>query len=442
MKHLFTILLTASLAFLLVNCGGGTPPKPGSVSAGGPSSPSYSDHADEGDEMEIAEPSLAAGITAVKVYIENSASMDGYVNGSTHFKNMLYHYLNEVESSVADGALELNYINSVVIPYSADLSSFIKTLSAADFKKRGGKRGSSDIAKVWNTVVDANGPSEISILVSDFIISPGKQSAATVLLSQQTELKKATASYFGTCGKAAVMVYQLMSDFHGTYYDAADKPAQFRDINRPYYVFVIGSQANLAKYREQIGMEDAFRISTDPSYHVENMAILQSGLGQCNYKVKPSASTTVDMKDSHKLRVEKNQMSGSVLVEINVNLPMMLVDANYVMDPANYTTNDVDYRVTSVTKCPAANYTHTIRVEAPFVKPMANLSIGLLQQLPAWVEASNDIDGHIDSADAYNAGLTYGIFNVVSGLNDAFLKNVQQVKGQNCLTVFNLKINQ
>ena len=63
------------------------------------------------------------------VYIENSASMDGYVNGDqTGFKNDVYDLLSTIQSPLRNiaGSLNLFYINSRVIPFEEDVENFIQ----------------------------------------------------------------------------------------------------------------------------------------------------------------------------------------------------------------------------------------------------------------------------------------------------------------------------
>lgn len=139
MKRL--ILFVAS-ALCLVSCGG-PPIRPSDNS---------------GIDSLQTESELLAPI--VKVYVENSGSMDGYVKGATDFENAVYSYLSDVQhvdlgakidSLSAKNILVLNYINSEILQQKPDVRAFIEALEPADFKMKGGKRGTSDMSNILNT---------------------------------------------------------------------------------------------------------------------------------------------------------------------------------------------------------------------------------------------------------------------------------------------------
>ena len=84
----------------------------------------------------------------IKVYVENSGSMDGYVKGATDFENAVYSYLSDVQhadlgvrtdSLATKNVLVLNYINSEVLQQKPDVREFIEALEPADFRMKGGK---------------------------------------------------------------------------------------------------------------------------------------------------------------------------------------------------------------------------------------------------------------------------------------------------------------
>ena len=61
----------------------------------------------------------------INVYLENSGSMDGYVKGNTGFEQSLFAYLSEMQINNIVDTLNLNYINSRVIPLGHDVEKFI-----------------------------------------------------------------------------------------------------------------------------------------------------------------------------------------------------------------------------------------------------------------------------------------------------------------------------
>lgn len=131
------MILSAACTLSLASCGG--PPTGPNQKLGNESSQT---------EVKLPAPKI-------KVFVENSGSMDGYVKGATDFENAVYSYLSDVQhadlgtridSLATKNILVLNYINSEVLQQKPDIREFIEALEPADFKMKGGKRGTSDMS--------------------------------------------------------------------------------------------------------------------------------------------------------------------------------------------------------------------------------------------------------------------------------------------------------
>lgn len=70
----------------------------------------------------------------VKAYIENSGSMDGYMCGGSEFKDAVYSYLSSLNNYVK--AIQLNYINSQVVPLSVKMAGLVGQLNPVAFKNK------------------------------------------------------------------------------------------------------------------------------------------------------------------------------------------------------------------------------------------------------------------------------------------------------------------
>lgn len=79
-------------------------------------------------EMHLKNDTADANIN-LKVFIENSGSMDGYVNGMTTFKTDLYSLI----SSSAIKTLKLYYINDTTLMQPNNARAFVLNLSPSDF---------------------------------------------------------------------------------------------------------------------------------------------------------------------------------------------------------------------------------------------------------------------------------------------------------------------
>lgn len=166
----------------------------------------------------------------LNVYLENSGSMDGYVQGVTEFEQAVYSYLSDVKISDVTDELNLFYINSNVIAQGSDIADFIEKLEPASFKAKGGNRKSSDISDVLKTILNETTDSIVSILVSDCIFSPGKgRDAEQYLVNQQIGIKSSFAEHIKR-SSMAVIIYQLFSQFDGLYYNREDNPIKINEV--------------------------------------------------------------------------------------------------------------------------------------------------------------------------------------------------------------------
>lgn len=70
----------------------------------------------------------------INVYAENSGSMNGYVRGVTEFDQIIYSYLSDIKNEDLANKLNLNYINSSIIPQKKNVQKFIDELEPSTFR--------------------------------------------------------------------------------------------------------------------------------------------------------------------------------------------------------------------------------------------------------------------------------------------------------------------
>lgn len=350
----------------------------------------------------------------VNVYIENSGSMDGYVRGVTEFEQAVYSYLSDIKISNFSNTLNLFYINSKIIPQGSDISDFIERLEPSTFKIKGGNRGTSDIANVLDSIFSDTQKNEMAILVTDGIFSPGKgKDADQYLVNQQIGIKSSMAEYLKKYPNAAIIVYQLSSNFDGDYYNKEDKITKINS-QRPYYIWVIGQANQLDELRNKVP-DNKFK-----GGGVKNVFSILGGNKKVVYAVKMGSGTfDLDKKDPKTTikNLEKNSKGNQnqVTFSVNVNLSGMLINDNYLKEKTNYEVSQKDYKLT-VTRA-ASNkfgYTHTLNLSSDKVHK-GQVNIKLKNQLPGWVNNVNDDDGSLPLANK-----TYGIKYQIQGIYEAF----------------------
>ena len=78
----------------------------------------------------------------LKVYIENSGSMDGYMREKSEFKDAVKSYVNALDLQV--DTTELYYINTQISSFKADIANLEEALNPVSFAKSAGSRSNSD----------------------------------------------------------------------------------------------------------------------------------------------------------------------------------------------------------------------------------------------------------------------------------------------------------
>ncbi len=354
----------------------------------------------------------------LNVYIENSASMYGYVKGVTSFEQAVYNYLCDVKIRNIADSLNLFYINSKLIPQGSDISDFIEKLEPTTFKQKGGNLSTTDISNLLKTVFDKSGENEVSVLVSDFIFSPGKKDAEQYLVNQQIGIKSSVATFLNSNPNHGVIIYQLSSNFDGYFYDKFDKPYKFNG-NRPYYIWIVGDKQYLGKLIKACPPAD-FK-----GDGVENELSMFRENGIVDYAVKyRSGNFRLDKQDpKHSIVDAKKDTKGrenKMRFSIDVDFSELLCQGDYLLDDDNYTLSDSDFDLEIVKNHSDSKYTHTLKLSSDIVKH-STLSITLKSNLPEWVEDITDDNGVGINDD--NNDETFGFKYLVEGLYEGFTVN-------------------
>jgi hypothetical protein len=376
----------------------------------------------------------------VNVYVENSASMDGYVEGVTEFEQAIYSYISDIKISDFGDSLNLFYINSQIIPHGSDIADFIEKLDPTTFRHRGGKRSTTDISNVFKTILAETGKNNVAILITDGIFSPGKgKNAQNYLVNQQIGIKNTMAEYLKGLPHTAVIVYQLSSNFKGKYFNREDTPTNINN-SRPYYVWIVGDVENIFSLKSRIpetnfkggGIQHSFTLL--PSLKVDvNYAILtHPKLGSFD-RNKKSPKTSI-----HNIKKANNgARKGNFMFTIGMDLSLfsVLLGNEYLMNTKSYARlinkkPDSDYFI-EMEYHKGTDYTHNMKLTTEKIST-GELEIALRNNLPDWVSEINDDEG-LDIDNAINK--TFGIKYLVEGIYEAY-----QMRGNTITTMkFNLE---
>ena len=382
---------------------------------------------------------------SINVYVENSASMDGYVEGVTEFEQAVYNYLIDIKISDFSDSINLFYINSKIIPYGSDIADFIEKLEPTTFRQRGGNRGTTDISNVFKNILSETSDNDVAILITDAIFSPGRgKNAQEYLVNQQIGIKNSMAEFLKYLPNTAVVVYQLSSKFDGRYFNREDSPTIIK-AQRPYYIWIIGNVANVALLKSLVpektfkgnGIQHSFTIL--PSFENEiNYAILSNPKFGSFERDKKSPKTSI-----YNIKKEtKGVHKGEFMFTIGMDLSFfsILLGDEYLMNTDSYARlinkqpiNDYFIEMEH-NKTPNTDYTHNMKLTTDKIS-VGELEIILRNHLPDWISEINDDEGlDINKNDAMNK--TFGIKYLVEGIYEAY-----QIRGNSIYTTmkFNLK---
>lgn len=355
----------------------------------------------------------------INVYIENSGSMDGYVKGQTEFEHIVYNYLVDLKQIRIAKELNLNYINSQILPQQDDINDFIEKLEPSSFKAKGGNRGSSDIALMIKDILSEMNDSVVSIFISDCIFSPGRgKNADEYLNNQQIGIKNYLGDYLYDHPQLAVVGYRCTSQFEGYCYDKNDSGKYYKG-SRPFYIWLFGGQGALNRIR--IEMQKNNR----PLLGVENVFTVFSGgadMPDSCYAIKIKSGTfDLDKSDpKHSLKNLKADKGGRVRFSVEVNYAPLILSDEYLCNTDLYELSDPKFELVSVERINEyKKYSHVLTFETDHVHP-STLDVVLKTGVPTWPHQYNDDEG--DEITDENADKTYGIKYMTDGIASAIIR--------------------
>ncbi|MDE6272025.1 MAG: hypothetical protein K2M31_03355 [Muribaculaceae bacterium] len=387
-------------------------------------------------------PSLA---NRVNVYIENSASMDGYVDGHTSFKTTIHRFCGHLKADVLRDGKNFNYcfINSdTIIPIPLKNDNYTKDLTSESFKIKGGDRANSDIIGLIRKVVNTTNPGEISMFVSDCVYSPEPSEDIFKALSiQQTDMNNILKEKYKSNSNFGVLLFRMVSDFNGIYYTKTNAHIPINRGQRPYFIWFFGDQSILSSVYHSIlsvvQEEKAEYLVGIPGYTY--LPYKTIGSPHPYHYTGTKADTEQDSVSFYNCKFE-------------ADLSYLPISNKYIQDISNYTTPSK--RIWELTKIEVLtqdiggklkkneipyNMKYSLRIFGKYNNsiPKRKIEISLksmLDELPDWVTKYDDPKG-----DDYNNGYipdkqrTFGLKSLVEGIRDFY--------GESNYVTFNILVN-
>lgn len=364
-------------------------------------------------------------IRNLSVYLENSGSMHGYVKGNTGFEQFLFYYLTQIQNHELADSICLNYVNSQVISLGNDVERFIHRIEPVDFANKGGNTGTSDIAVILDMILSRHHEEDISMFISDCIISPGRQATdiENYLIEQRTKIENSFVRCLKkTNSDLVVTICQLTSSFDGKFYNKRDDRILYKG-NRPFYIWLIGNNQHIKQLLSTIPLKEI----KDYGAAVENISVLLSTQRKIDYGIllmprrgyyKPDnvnpKTTICNIKTE-----SKGANEGDFMFSFGANLGDLPLDDEYLLDVSNYEVSNKGYQM-SIKKVKNGKYSHIISLSSLSPIPQrGDIRITLKNQFPQWaIERTDTIGENLVNDQA--EGKTYGFRYLVEGCYNAF----------------------
>lgn len=357
------------------------------------------------NKIEVSSEPIASTIRTTQpvlnVYIENSGSMDGYMCDGSEFKDCIYDFVSELNRSTKK--TNLNYINSVAIPYRGDLFSYIKNLNPIGFKLAGGNRSNTDVGRVIGEVLANVTDTSVCILVSDFILDVPSKNAKNFLINNEITIKQRIIETQKRVPNLGVEILKLSSKFDGSYYYPDGKVEKLTNVNRPYYIWIFGDKNCLAKLNTDVPF------SLLEKYKLSGIASFTNG-SAIPFEIKNQSGTSKVVVPAH----------GGYHLMILADFRTTLQTDGAILDKSNFSFNNNSIQVDGVYPITdkKSSYTHFIKFTIPKGTQVAQEVLTFSSpKMPEWVNASND---ETCANVMKNLDKTTGIKYLIQGVADAF----------------------
>ncbi|MCI6550741.1 MAG: hypothetical protein MR450_07790, partial [Prevotella sp.] len=292
-----------------------------------------------------------------------------------------------------------------------------------------------------------------SILVTDMIYSVKDMNGVNPQKVFNEAQGMINAVFKDEVKKKAMLVIKMDGSYNGPYY-AYDNSVRQLNGRRPYYIIIVGDNDSMSRltmdkellsfsrFTELKGYENMCLFAADEIYQPYYSLLLSNPAIRGRFQ--PERGQEDQIKNINGVEIDRN--SGDIRLALAVDLGHMLIDKGYLTDPANYRVesddevtireirpiNDKD--VTPAEKKYLNKATHIFILEMKQMRNDQEVSVQLLNRLPAWVEASStDDDIH-----GLQQGTTFGLKYLLQGIYNSYQKNTE---GTPCYFELKMKFN-
>ena len=365
----------------------------------------------------------SASKPAYRLYFENSGSMDGYVEGQTRLKNTLFDLMTNIQTyGLTDQVIEKYYLNTIIIPRKENLRNFIYNLDRINFRNAGGNRGQTNMAEIFELVLGNATSDNVSIMVSDCILSPDSGRDASDFLNQHRIQIRQIFSEHLTELAFNTKVLRLNSNFNGLYYNQFGVNTWIESQARPYFIWIFGQERYLKELENILAITSLLQedLTNTHSFNLQDE-------GQIKYSILPNpriGSFIPNMQNPRSIidnaRASRTgHHSGIFEFSIGIDFSGFHLGEEYYANPANYDLSS-SYSL-EIVPSTIPGYTHLLKLRTDNLRNEFVL-IRLRNRLPEWIEEFNlDDDTNILSPEKISK--TFGVKYLFNGVHEGYLTN-------------------
>jgi hypothetical protein len=197
---------------------------------------------------------LPPKIGKINLYLETSASMGGYFNGPTEFKQIISDLAVKIDKEIA--VSKIHFVSDTIIDYKGNATMFSTDIATTKIDLA----RSSELHKMFDRIAKSTTKGDISILVSDCILSfSNAQVKANANVNRDAASGTLKNNIYSTFvdlkrrGQAASL-YAFSSKFFGKYYDFQNANISLKGTVRPFYVWVIANNSVLPVFDAKLAL--------------------------------------------------------------------------------------------------------------------------------------------------------------------------------------------
>lgn len=369
----------------------------------------------------------AAKQFTLTVYFERSGSMVPY--DSPGGRGQLKKAVNDLINSFPNEAVTINIVNDDIYPYQGSIDSFLQDRNIYASTNGLGDASLTDFKRIFDKVLDAQRPGNVSVVVTDLIYSPANTKEVSTEKIFNEEQSLATSIFKRYKGKS-ILVHQFMGDYSGPYYPLNAKTFNYQG-QRPFYLVIIADS----------GVMDAMGANKDYA------GVLRPANARNSYRFNQAESAVdynvvadwkdnagrfrVDRKEPGRLiKCQGDKTTGQMCFTIAANLSALQKDESFLNNADNYivkshsdfhlTVQPIDDKmITGNNKMYLDGKTHLLTLTGKMSGPRDEVTISLPNELPAWIEQSSASSDNSPSLPSFS-NTTLGLSSFLGGLQQAF----------------------